>query len=278
MKIIKLCADDFGQDPLINEAVFKLFYQQRLSATSVLIDGGHVTSSVLDLQNAHKDGLEVGLHFNLTLPFANAIQQNIKPLYQWILVSQLGFLNSGEVKKAFQLQLTKFEDTYGFMPDYIDGHQHVHQFPGLGNIIVDEVLKRYSCRTLPWVRNTLRPNNTRDIPQVSKALLLEVLGGKSFSALLNSFNIPSNSGFLGVYGFDATDAAAYRQMMLAWLINAQNNTLIMCHPAVDLVTDDAIGRQRPIEFNYLSSNAFQEDLNLHQLTVSQNKSMSEKSL
>jgi predicted glycoside hydrolase/deacetylase ChbG (UPF0249 family) len=271
-KTIQLCADDFGQDPLINDAVFSLFYQKRLSATSVLIDGAHVASSALDLQNAHKDGLEVGLHFNLTLAFPQAILQNIKPLYQWILLSQLGLLNKVEIERAFQLQLTKFEDIYGFMPDYIDGHQHVHQFPGIGKIIVDETLKRYSSRSLPWMRNTLRPNNTRNIPQVSKAFILEVLGGKSFYALLSTTNFLSNSGFLGVYGFNVANEAAYRELMLAWLINAQNHTLIMCHPAAKIVNDDAIGSQRPIEFNYLSSTAFQEDLDLHQLTISKNRS------
>lgn len=271
-KTIQLCADDFGQDPLINQAVFNLFYQKRLSATSVLIDGAHVASSVLDLQNAHKDGLEVGLHFNLTLAFPQAILQNIKPLYQWILLSQLGLLNKVEIERAFQLQLTKFEDVYGFMPDYIDGHQHVHQFPGIGKIIVGETLKRYSSRSLPWVRNTLRPNNIGKIPQVSKAFILEALGGKSFYALLNTTNILSNSGFLGVYGFNVANEAAYRELMLAWLINAQNHTLIMCHPAVKVVNNDAIGSQRPIEFNYLCSTAFQEDLDSHQLTISKNRS------
>jgi predicted glycoside hydrolase/deacetylase ChbG (UPF0249 family) len=275
-KVIQLCADDFGQDPLINEAVFTLFYQQRLSATSVLIDGPHVASSVFALQTAHNDGLEVGLHFNLTLAFPQASLQNIKPLHQWILLSQLGLLNPVEIEKAFHCQLTKFEDTYGFTPDYIDGHQHVHQFPGLGKIIVSEILKRYSSRSLPWIRNTLRPINTHNIPQVSKAIVLELLGGKSFYALLKTTNIPTNSGFLGVYGFNMESETSYRKMMHAWLINAQSQTLIMCHPAAKLVNDDAIGSQRPFEFNYLSSNAFQEDLDMHQLTISKIKSSVEQ--
>jgi predicted glycoside hydrolase/deacetylase ChbG (UPF0249 family) len=275
-KVIQLCADDFGQDPLINEAVFSLFYQKRLSATSVLIDGAHVASSVLDLQSAHKDGLEVGLHFNITLAFPQAILQNIKPLYQWILLSQLSLLNQDEIERAFQLQLTKFEDTFGFMPDYIDGHQHVHQFPQIGKIILDEVLKRYSNRSLPWIRNTLRPNNTHNIPQFSKAIVLEVLGGRSFFTLLNSYKVPSNSGFLGVYGFNAVSETAYRELILAWLTNAKSNTLIMCHPAIDVVNHDAIGRQRPIEFNYFSSDTFQDDLDLQHLTIGKMKSTVEQ--
>ncbi|WP_108647583.1 ChbG/HpnK family deacetylase [Polynucleobacter rarus] len=276
MNTIQLCADDFGQDPLINEAVFSLFYQQRLSATSVLIDGPHVASSVLTLQNAHKEGLEVGLHFNLTLAFPKATQQNIKPLYHWIVLSQLGLLNPIEIKQAFQLQLTRFEDTYGFMPDYIDGHQHVHQFPKIGKIVLDEVLKRYSSRSLPWIRNTLRPDNSSNIPQVSKAFVLEVLGGRSFYSLLKTYKLLSNFGFLGVYGFNAVNEAAYRELMRAWLMNAKSNTLIMCHPAIEVVNNDPIGSQRPIEFSYFSSDAFQEDLNLHHLTIAKMKTSVEQ--
>ena len=276
MKTIQLCADDFGQDPLINEAVLRLFYQQRLSATSVLIDGSHVASSVLALQNAHNDGLEVGLHFNLTLSFPRATQQNIKPLFQWIVLCQLGLLNSIEIEQAFQLQLSKFEDTFGFMPDYIDGHQHVHQFPKIGQIILGEVLKRYSSRSLPWIRNTLRPHNSRNIPQVSKAFVLEVLGGRSFFSLLKTYKLLSNNGFLGVYGFNTVNEAAYRELMLAWLMNAKSNTLIMCHPALETVNNDPIGSQRPIEFSYFSSDAFQEDLNLHHLTIAKMKTSVEQ--
>lgn len=276
MNTIQLCADDFGQDPLINEAVFSLFYQQRLSATSVLIDGPHVASSVLALQNAHKEGLEVGLHFNLTLAFPKATQQNIKPLYHWIVLSQLSLLNPIEIKQAFQLQLTRFEDTYGFMPDYIDGHQHVHQFPKIGKIVLDEVLKRYSSRSLPWIRNTLRPDNSSNIPQVSKAFVLEVLGGRSFYSLLKTYKLLSNFGFLGVYGFNAVNEAAYRELMRAWLMNAKSNTLIMCHPAIEVVNNDPIGSQRPIEFSYFSSDAFQEDLNLHHLTIAKMKTSVEQ--
>jgi predicted glycoside hydrolase/deacetylase ChbG (UPF0249 family) len=52
-------------------------------------------------------------------------------------------------------QLSKFEDLLGFAPDYIDGHQHVHQFLGIGSIVIQELLSRYQGSNIPWVRNTL---------------------------------------------------------------------------------------------------------------------------
>ena len=268
MTVIQICADDFGQDPLINQAVFKLFETQRLSATSVLIDAPHLTSSIHDLQKAHSEGLEVGLHFNLTLEFPNAGAQSIKPLYQWILLSQCGLISKIAVQQALLRQLTKFEDLLGFVPDYIDGHQHVHQFPGISHMLINAVLTRYSKEVLPWIRNTILPSRTSNIPQISKCFILQLLGGYQFKKLLMDAKISSNSGFLGVYGFNAADVFTYRSMFQSWLKNSQSNTLIMCHPSISCVENDAIGQQRPIEFKYLNSDAFIEDLELLGISIS----------
>jgi predicted glycoside hydrolase/deacetylase ChbG (UPF0249 family) len=69
MKSFQLCADDFGQDPFINEAILNLFNKSRMSATSVLIDANPATASINDLRVAYKQGLQIGLHFNLTHSF-----------------------------------------------------------------------------------------------------------------------------------------------------------------------------------------------------------------
>lgn len=268
MTAIQICADDFGQDPLINEAVFKLFENQRLSATSVLIDGPHLTASIQGLQSAHSEGLEVGLHFNLTLELPNSSNHSIKPLYQWIFLSQCGLISERDVRQALIRQLTKFEDLLGFIPDYIDGHQHVHQFPRIGQIIINEVLNRYSKEAQPWIRNTILPSRSSNIPQISKCFILQFLGGYQFNKLLIDAKISSNSGFLGVYGFNAADVVTYRSMFQSWLKNSQSNTLIMCHPSISNVANDAIGHQRPIEFKYLNSNAFIEDLELLDISIS----------
>lgn len=264
MTTIQICADDFGQDPLINDAILQLFKAKCLSATSVLIDGPHVTSYLEELQKAHDNGLEVGLHFNLTIEFPNSGIHCIKTLYQWILLSQFGLINKHQIRQAVRSQLLKFENLLGFIPDYIDGHQHVHQFNGVGQIIIEEVLHRYSKESRPWIRNTLLPTNTSNIPQVAKCFMLQLLGGRQFKTLLNKMNLATNTGFLGVYGFNASNTAAYQKLVQAWLKNSQSNSLMMCHPAVGVVANDTIGHQRPIEFEYLSSNSFQEDLkNFH---------------
>ncbi len=48
--------------------------------------------------------------------------------------------------------------------------------------------------------------------------------------------------------------------MQAWLQEARDGSLLMCHPATAEVPGDAIGRQRPVEFAYLMSDAFAQTL------------------
>lgn len=52
------------------------------------------------------------------------------------------------------------------------------------------------------------------------------------------------------------DAASYGAQMAHWLPQLGNGSLVMCHPATDVVPGDAIGAQRPLEFVYLLSEAF----------------------
>lgn len=260
MTSIQLCADDFGQDPLINEAVLNLFDLQRLSATSVLVEAPFVRSFHQEIQEAHKRGLQVGLHFNLTLPFASASRDHIRSLNAWIVSSQFRFNTTELILVALQKQLSLFEDTFGWLPDYIDGHQHVHQFPGIRETLIAEVIRRYPPDQVPWIRNTVLPTASASLPKKFKCNVLNLLGGQRFLQQLQAAKIATNQGFLGVYDFDQPTEEQYQQLMLAWLSIAKDNTLIMCHPATGVVLDDAIGTQRPIEYRYFKSAAFSDDL------------------
>ena len=63
--------------------------------------------------------------------------------------------------------------------------------------------------------------------------------------------LPSNRHLLGVYGFSG-GAEAYAILLRHWLAIAEEGDLLMCHPAIGSAPDDAIARQRPIEFAVFS--------------------------
>jgi len=256
---ISICADDIGQDPAIAQGCLRLFELKRISQISVLSQAPYVVQDTPSIILARSQGLQVGLHFNLTLPFVHTSFS--MPLNQLIMMSQLRLLPIEKIRQSFDSQIKTFEDIFQFKPDFIDGHQHVHQFPQIREVLIHQVLHHYSG-VLPWIRSTVLPSRTNQVPQAFKCNLLNVLGGSTFIHLLKQNNISCNNGFLGVYGFNVQDIKSYRDLMQQWLSMAQEATLLMCHPAIRPVDNDAIGNQRPIEFSYLESNQFLDDLNL----------------
>src|SRR5258708_26788415 len=97
--------------------------------------------------------LSLGLHFNLTeghgLQPAAGIGAVIARAYA-------GALGGTAMRDAWRRQLDAFEDALGMAPDFIDGHQHVHQLPGVRAALVQELRQRYgdNADDLPWVRST----------------------------------------------------------------------------------------------------------------------------
>ena len=255
---ISICADDIGQDIEITDASLNLFDQQRLNKISILIQGPAARQRVHEISLAREKGLEVGLHFNLTLRFNDT--DFCMPLNQLIILSQLRLLPSIKINQQIEIQLKLFEDTFQFKPDFIDGHQHVHQFPQIREELI-RVIKEFNFNDPNfWIRSTILPINKKDIPEKFKCNLLNILGGYQFIQMLNNANIQFNKGFLGVYNFNAPNTRSYRLLMQKWLSLAEPNALIMCHPALSAIENDAIGIQRKMEYEYLSSEKFVEDL------------------
>lgn len=265
--IISICADDIGQDPAINEGCLALFHLNRLNAVSALAEAPFITSQKNEWDLARKKGLQIGLHFNLTL---NLVESNLtKSLGTWIALSHLRLINKKQIRNIFIEQLDAFTNHFGHLPDFIDGHQHVHQFPVIRDVLLNEIQKRFSTAETFWVRNTLAPKN-KELPDRFKCQTLEWLGGKDLKTELVKSNIQTNQGFLGVYGFNAPTVENYRKLMRQWLKAATNQSLLMCHPANETVLNDAIGKQRPIEFEYLKSDLFKTDLDEFNIAIDLN--------
>lgn len=263
-RTISICADDIGQDVAIDRGCLQLFKQGRLTAVSALSSAPHAANIFQEWGMARAQGLQIGLHFNLTLAFEEKSSFSTKIPYKslplWLLISHLHLVSKNTIRGALIQQIAEFEDKFGHAPDFIDGHQHVHQLPVIQSIIIETIVSRFPKTDRPWVRNTLPPMNSLRIPDRFKCLSLSILGGFALKRLLKTRKIPTNNGFLGVYSFNAPTKNEYRVLMRKWLSLADNGALMMCHPADSIVKNDAIGAQRPIEFAYLSSEEFKSDL------------------
>ena len=247
---ILLCADDYALHPLVDDAVQQLALAGRLSATSCMTTAPRWPEAAAGLKSL-RPLLSVGLHFNLTEDHGR--QHPARALGQVIRQAYTRQIPQAQMRAAWREQLDAFEQAMGTPPDFVDGHQHVHQLPGLREAMQAELQARYAGPEMPWVRSTAPAAGLWRSP---KAAIIALLGGWTATRRLRSAGIPMNHGFGGVYGFDAADAAGYGAQMAGWLPHMADGGLLMCHPASGVVEGDAIGRQRPVEFEYLMSEAF----------------------
>ena len=243
MKRIVLCADDYGTGPCVDGAIRALVDAGRLGAVSCQVAAPGFAASAPPLAG-RAERVDLGLHLDLAPGRAG--------LRGLLLRSALGAIDGPAVARAVDAQLDAFERAFGRAPDFVDGHQHVHQLAGVRGPLLDRLFARYGG-ALPWVRNTvpLRPRG-------SKSLLLAALGGLALRRALRGRGVRHNADFAGVYAL--APGARYRELARAWLASAQDGALLMCHPG--LAPGDAgdpIGPARAVEHAYLASAAFDED-------------------
>ena len=245
MKKIALCADDFALHPAVDAAVVALAQRGRLTATSCMTTAPRWPEAA-QLLPPLRPVLQVGLHFNLTEGHGHSAPS----LGQILLRAYTGQLRPELMAQALHYQLDAFEQQLGTAPDFIDGHQHVHQLPGVRTALLQVLHQRYGAQP-PWVRSTMPAQLG-----LNKATALAVLGGWQLKRQLVRAGLHHHRAFAGVYSFDAATPAAYGLRMGQWLEQASDGTLLMCHPATVPVPDDAIGLQRAVEYAYLASPEF----------------------
>lgn len=253
---IVICADDYGMHPHVDSAIVDLAASGRLSATSVLVDGAGLR------ETAHwLDGIDidVGLHLNLTESLGKSGDARYAgSLGRLILDCYRGSVSVSWLQATIRRQLDAFEDTFGRVPAYIDGHQHVHQLPGVRQLLVTELLQRYgdrhAGRKLPWLRNTvpLRGLMRTGLRQWFKAQVIAGLGARRLARLATESGFTMNTGFAGVYDF-TRPAKPYEQLMAGWLDSCGKHSLIMCHPSRQALHDDPVGQARCREYAVLAS-------------------------
>ena len=257
--------DDLGLSTAVNDAVIHLAELGRIGASSYMV-GGAITDS--DINQLKKLNVDIGLHLDLTGIFPSTLRGSLKSI---IIASYLRRFNPMQVTDVIKQQLDGFEDRFGHVPVFIDGHQHIHQFPVIRHCLIKELTDRYSNEIS---KGTLSARVTTPLINDIKSWIIYTLGGYAWRKSCEHNNILTNDKFGGVYGFDA-DSQLLASLWDQWLkstphsIACSSTTLIMCHPAVpengSNNWQDEIKAAREIEFNWMTSHEF-EDL-LHKYNV-----------
>lgn len=221
LKRIILCADDFGQDKAISDGILQLVEAGRLSAVSCFSDARLWRERGPDLIASGGGELLIGLHFNLTYPFGYAE----RPLRRWIADSMTGRLSVEELRAHLQRQIDSFGAIRGRLPDFIDGHQHVHAFPGIRSVVHERAEAAAAGGTALPIRDVSAPLGKTDAPLKRRIIRMLANWGP---APPNAAAHRLNESFAGDYSLTAR--ADYPGLFADWLAASADGGLIMCHP------------------------------------------------
>lgn len=218
--------------------------QGRISAVSCLTTAPSWRTAGLHVQALQRTGVDIGLHLDLTFhPFDAGLR---RPLAEWLLRTSLRASGRQRLRTEIVAQLDAFETAVGRPPAHVDGHQHVHQLPVLRDLLTDVLARRYAGH-LPWLRSTRRASNEG----LNKAWVIERLGAEGLRRLASRRGFHQNGHLLGVYDFGG-DTVRYLALLGAWLGQARDGDLLMCHAAADAPHWDPIGDARRRELTALS--------------------------
>lgn len=250
-KRLVLCADDYGQSAAISEGILRCVIQKRLSAVSCMVTLPRWQEDAPRLL-AFKNKIDIGLHLNFT--DGDLYQMPARSLFSWLCRSHLGWVNRHAVEAEISAQLDAFIQQVGAAPDFIDGHQHVHQLPVIRGCLW-RVYQRFFKNNFPYLRVSL-PVNTSQTSWL-KHWVICLSGGLAFRRGCVARGIPFPKEFLGVYDFKADD---YRKVFCAQLMAIERQALMMCHPGLADTQHDALSFAREKEYRYLLSDHFIQDM------------------
>ncbi len=241
-----VCADDYAIAPGVSRAIRRLAASGRIDATSCMSTTAFWPAEGAALR-ALGAPISVGIHIALTGAGHTTLGRLAQDAF-------LGRLERDALAGEIHLQLDAFESVWGAPPDFVDGHQHVHQFPQVRDTILALWTTRLD-RTRTWLRVTDSGFGTA-LRAGAKGLVIAALGYAMKRAAVRA-GISTNDGFAGAY--DLSDRTPYGALFERMVARAGGRTLVMCHPGdVDdeLRAADPLVEARAVECAYFESDAY----------------------
>lgn len=252
MKPVILNADDYAMDEGVDAAILALAERGIVTAASAMTLSHTWPEAGRRLLDVRVDR---GLHLDLTSPFVES-PAGPPSLLRLMAAAFRGELDRRVIRESIDRQLERFDAVTHAPPDFVDGHQHVHQLPVIGEELIAALKARYGEAASTIALRLCRAHRWRGV----KASIIASAGARDFARRAAQGGHPMNTDFAGVYGFSAgADLAALWRRWLASLIGER--PLVMCHVAAHPdpgASADGIRGARMNEWKWLASNAFQD--------------------
>lgn len=216
---ILVSADDYAIAPGVSAAIRDLAARGRIGGTSCMTTTPYWPDEGKALR-ALDSGIQVGVH----LAFTGAGRPSLGAFWRDCV---FGRVARTDLIADIDRQLDAFERVYGAPPDFIDGHQHTHQFPVARDALFDVWARRLAGRPA-WLRVSATPRDSL------KGAALAALGS-AMRARAARHGIRTNDRLTGAYDF--SNAVPYGERFARFVAQARGFTVVMCHPGI---VDDAL--------------------------------------
>jgi predicted glycoside hydrolase/deacetylase ChbG (UPF0249 family) len=258
---IWLCADDYGISPAVSSAICDLIARGHINATSVMVVSPSFSAEAAEaLRNVATTHAAIGLHLTLTAPF-RPLSSGFAPLRGGALLplsamagrALVRALKPALLEAEISSQFAAFRAAFGRVPDFIDGHQHIHLFPQIGEALL-RVVKTAAPRA--WLRQCGRPAAAHNSFGDPKGLILDRLSAR-FQKLATQQRLRTNPAFAGTYSF--RPGADYAKLFPGFLDYLPDDSVVMCHPGkvdAELRRLDPLTDLREREYAYFLDDDF----------------------
>jgi len=269
-----ICADDYGISPAVSAAIRDLVGRGRLNATSVMTTAPSFSpaeAEALASLNSAGRRVAIGLHVTLTAPF-RPLSASFRPLHGGAfppLGSMMGLAAFRRVDRAalaaeITAQLAAFSAAFGRLPDFIDGHQHVHLLPQVRDEVVGTTRR---VAPAAWLRQCGSARPVKDRLDDRKGLFIDWLS-RGLRPRAAALGIAVNPAFAGTYDF--REDADFARLFPQFLDRLPDGGLIACHPGrvdPELERLDPLTTLREKEYDYLAGDDFRKVLAAHRATL-----------
>jgi predicted glycoside hydrolase/deacetylase ChbG (UPF0249 family) len=229
---LMICADDFGLHPAINRGISKAHQEGVLTHASIMALGPsfeEAAGMAADLPD-----LSIGVH--LTLP------GNLSGKGQAALLAECAYysIRQRELARHWRRQITRIRER-DIRPTHIDGHQHVHCFPGIFNVAV-RLAGEFGITRVRWPRFPRSDGGGRTMGAM-------FLRASEHVSLVTHRRIGGKDLLIPSIGFGASgriDSKLLKQLVTAAGEQSEERCVeIFCHPG-----DDNASLERDLRWGY----------------------------